>query len=84
MLASIMLYFTRSLLLIFFLWHVAATNTFDSKRALHTDFPERQLPRLTAITVRSDIQKRGEIFIPKQECVHHYADRKFVQCGTNN
>jgi hypothetical protein len=60
-----MLYFT-----------IAGTNCLDSKRELHTAFPERQLPKLTAVTARADIYKRGEGFIPKQEYEHHYADSK--------
>jgi hypothetical protein len=75
-----MLYFTRYLFPVCSLWHLAGANALDGKRELHTAFPERQLPRLTAVTVRSDIQKRGEGFIPKQEYEHHYADSRLVEC----
>lgn len=70
-----MLYLTRFLFPEFLFWHLAATSTLDSVQDLPTDFPERQLPSLTAITVRPDVQKCGESFIPKQDCEHHYADR---------
>jgi hypothetical protein len=73
-----MLYFTGYLFPVFFLWHLAGTNALDSKRERHSNLPERQLPRLTAVTVRADIQKRGEGFIPKQEYEHHYADSELL------
>jgi hypothetical protein len=75
-----MLSFTKYFLPLLFLWHLAATNVFDSdsERELHKDLPKRQLPSLTAITVRSDIQKREESFVPKQRCEHHYGDRMLL------
>lgn len=38
--------------------------------------PARDLTSLTAVTFRSNIQKREEAFVLKRDCDHHYADRE--------
>ncbi|KAH8684677.1 hypothetical protein BGZ60DRAFT_170796 [Tricladium varicosporioides] len=48
---------------------VAAPNESSS---LQRSLPNNQ-PSLTAITVRSAIQRRDELFRPKLDCEHHYA-----------
>jgi hypothetical protein len=36
---------------------------------------DSQTPVLRAVTVRSDLERRGVDFTPKRTCEHHYADR---------
>ena len=67
-----MLYFTRFLLPAYLLCHLVATKSLDRPGYISN---KRHLPSLTAVTVRSDIQKREERFIPRRDCEHHYVDR---------
>lgn len=73
--------FPQWLLSFFILWStircIFAQPRDNSDDAL-TDLSKRNTPMLTAITVRPDLQKREEIFVPKQQCEHHYVDRMYM------
>jgi len=56
---------------------VAIATHHNRELAPRNNEPER---RLSAITVRTPLQKRGiPDFKPKTECKHHYADRKLPE-----
>ncbi|KAH8807547.1 hypothetical protein F5884DRAFT_857122 [Xylogone sp. PMI_703] len=46
------------------------------------DLSARHYPSLIAVTVRSNIQKREDNFVPKIRSEHHYADRSSLLRGT--
>lgn len=72
-----MLYFIKLLFPAVLLSSLATASKLDLARDVSVDLSERHLPSLTAVTVRSGIQKREEAFIPKRDCEHHYADRMY-------
>lgn len=37
---------------------------------------DAQHPKLSAVTVRSQLKARGEAFKPKTDCIHEYAEGK--------
>jgi type II secretory pathway component PulK len=69
-----MFYFTRFLLPVAVLAHLAATSALEVQD-IYRDLPKKDITTLKAVTVRPGIQKREELFIPKHDYVHHYADR---------
>lgn len=68
-----MVYFAKLFIPTVLLSFVAANTRHIAQDS--SDVSARELPSLTAVTVRPAIRKREEAFIPARGYVHHYADR---------
>lgn len=69
-------------LVFFVLSHLIDAWGVENSGVALRQLPRSNSPRLSAVTVRSNLQRREDALKPKHHCEHSYADRGFPPAGS--